>query len=267
MKKEAIVLFLAILSLAVVLAVQPTPHQFYGSVEYNGNLVAGNCEMTVRTTKAPVFSIECTTYTGKYGYNPYHCIVESQSPNNDFVQFYLNGVKIGEKKFESFGYTEMNFNLSTDPNCVIAPACGDSICNSGETCSTCSQDCGQCAGSSSSGSSSGGGSSSSSGGGGGSSSSSSGGGVILINNLSNNSSSNLSGSSSDDAFLSLGVDTPANGETQDKKNIGGGITGGVIGFARSDTGTGMIIALVIILAGIGVILFSNKNRLPENATN
>jgi len=43
-------------------------------------------------------------------------------------------------------------------NCT-APFCGDGVCNNGESCSTCSQDCGTCGGSSSG--SSGGGSSSS----------------------------------------------------------------------------------------------------------
>ena len=49
------------------------------------------------------------------------------------------------------------------------------------------------------------------------------------------------------------------GETEKQENIGAGITGGVVGFMKSGLGFGLIIGILIILAGIGVVMYKNKS--------
>ncbi len=127
-------------------------------------------------------------------------------------------------------------------NCS-APYCGDTICNNGETCSTCPGDCGVC---SSSSSSSGSGSSSS-----GSGSSSSGSGDNDETNNDNIINLNYPKEDNTDKDIDLNYN-------EEQETISSGITGGVIGFVKSGAGIGLIFAFIIIVLVIGVIAITKK---------
>ncbi len=138
---------------------------------------------------------------------------------------------------------------------VDVPICGDLNCEAGEDCSTCPTDCGVCIPSGGSGGGGSGGGGSSGGGGGGSSGGGGGGGSAIT--LSDTSSSSNSGSGSGDEE---NPDEELLDETQKETNVGGSITGGIVGFMKSGTGMGLSIAIVLILAGIGVMVFRDKKK-------
>jgi hypothetical protein len=109
----------------------------------------------------------------------------------------------------------------------LSEYCGDGICNSGETCSTCATDCGVCP----------------------------------DNNGGSSSGSRSSSSSSSSNSLSLtGDDTnsESSDETSEEISVGAGMTGGVIGSSGSGTGIMLILTLIIIILGIGVVLITKK---------
>jgi len=129
--------------------------------------------------------------------------------------------------------------------CTLLLYCGDSICNNGETCSTCAADCGAC----STGGSSGGGGGSSGGGGGSFNP------TTNTNTQTTNNTVDLSFEIETDESINLD-------SNENQKTTGPGITGGVIGFAKSGIGIGLIIGIIIILAGIGVMFMTRKS--PKN---
>ncbi len=51
--------------------------------------------------------------------------------------------------------------------------------------------------------------------------------------------------------------------TVSQRKLGRGITGSVIGFAKSGVGTGLGMGILIILAGMGVIIFRNKKKAKK----
>ncbi|MBI2045563.1 hypothetical protein HYT23_05895 [Candidatus Pacearchaeota archaeon] len=247
MDKRLIAVFMLIFVVGFVLAI-PMPHQFYGDITYNGQPVPGQCTITAKTVD---FTTECKTNNGQYGYSPFMCIVDGN--DGDEITFSLDSKIIGTSIFESFANTKLNFAINFSTNCPIAQYCGDGVCNNGETCSSCSGDCGQCSSSSSSSSSSSGGGGSSSGGGG----SSSGGGKKPSNNgttlLNTNNTNNTS-----TGVINLNVED--NNEEENQQGQGARITGGVIGFVSSGSGLGMIFAVLVIVAGLGVILLKGRNQ-------
>lgn len=52
-------------------------------------------------------------------------------------------------------------------------------------------------------------------------------------------------------------------ETEEKISRGAGITGAVIGFAKTKTGIGLIFAIIIIILGIAIMSSKGKKNLPE----
>jgi hypothetical protein len=137
-------------------------------------------------------------------------------------------------------------------NCS-APECGDSICNNGETCSSCPGDCGACPAPATT---------SSEGGSGGSSRGHGGGGFVpkrITNTSVNDTNSNLNESN-----VNSGVDT--NGLNENKETTKGflGLTGlsinGISSFIKTPAGKGIsILVLVVIVLGI-FFAFKFKNK-------
>lgn len=158
--------------------------------------------------------------------------------------------------------------------------CGDGTCNSDETCSSCSDDCGACAPAPSGGSSGGGG-----GGGGGSG----GGGSGTKTSTTGGSSVDLSSSTGQTCTESWVCDEWSDSKDEcgvrtctDSNNCGTielkpeterecsltakffGITGAVIGFVKSPSGIGLIVAVVLIVAGLGVMGLRKKQASKTN---
>jgi len=114
-------------------------------------------------------------------------------------------------------------------NCTLGLYCGDGTCNNGETCSSCSTDCGSC--------SSGSSSSSSSGGGGGSSSY-----IITVPTNNTNSTSGTISLTSEEDSLNSEIDS----------NNKAGMTGAAIGLNKGTIGAGIVIILVILIIGFTI---------------
>ncbi len=130
-------LIFSIFILGVALAAPGIPHQFYGFVTING--APANGALIV----AKINNVEVSrtlSSNGNYGYNPNIFYVPDPNSNNagKRIDFYLSGTLVANKYFESGTSTKLDFNLG------IAPFCGDTSCNAGETCSTCATDCGVC---------------------------------------------------------------------------------------------------------------------------
>ena len=139
---------------------------------------------------------------------------------------------------------EYNYICTGQPSICVErqdPFCGDGSCNDGETCSTCSQDCGSC----SSGSSPGGGSPS-----GGSPSSSSttpnDDGIIVL----------------DETEEEVEEETP---EETEEQNVGTGL-GAVIGFIKTGKGIGLIFGLIVVVLA-GIVLIAQKRKVVKQGVN
>jgi hypothetical protein len=126
---------------ASVFATPGVPHQFYGSVTSNGNAVADDLMITVKIGSTEVAAT--VTKDSAYGKSP--DIFYVQDPNNNRagknLEFYVNGIKATGYTFSNGASTRLNLDVAGLP---VPLSCGDGSCNNGETCSTCSSDCGSC---------------------------------------------------------------------------------------------------------------------------
>ncbi len=132
------------------------PQQFYGSVTVNGVPAP---DFVIITAKHDGDNVEQGfTEGGKYGHStPAFIVALHSSHEGDTIELYVQNVKAAEYPFTAGESTELNLDVT------IANFCGDGKCESGESCSSCSRDCGSCSGG---GGTSGGGGGGSGGGGG-----------------------------------------------------------------------------------------------------
>lgn len=129
---------------------------------------------------------------------------------------------------------EYNYVCTGQPSICVEkqdPYCGDGYCNGGETCSSCSQDCGKC--------DTGG----NNGGGGGSSSSS---GTIVLDNQQED-------TGTEDEETEILNDKTA--KTEERTGTG---LGAVIDFVKSIQGWGLAFGLIILVLGIVVFVAQKK---------
>ncbi len=268
MNKLIFLLASLILLIGIVNAAPPLPCAFYGEVTLNNDSLPNGYFLTAKIND--VVSGECAVVNGKYGYGDDSCVLVYYEDNLK-IDFYIGSTKIGEGQFIDKAITNLDFSLDALPDysgnsangvCEIGLGecyfnildCGveqtnvcatNGVCDSliGETCSNAPQDCGVCPStpSSSGGGGSGDSGGSSSGGGGGS-------GTTFYSTQSND------GGTGDELLSTTNL-----GETEKQENIGAGITGGVVGFMKSGLGLGLIIGILIILAGIGVVMYKNKS--------
>jgi hypothetical protein len=144
-------------------------------------------------------------------------------------------------------------------NCS-APYCGDGTCNNGETCTTCSGDCGACPSSGGGGSSGGG----SSGGGSSGGSSSVGSSSTIANNSVNSTTQNTtfeSSENSENTNLETEEEEKIISKIMGAMKITGSmkkITGAVIGNTKTKIGIGIIIAIIILIIGTKIILHKKE---------
>ncbi len=136
MEKKSLFIFVLLISLiGLIYAIPqlPFPHQFYGSIEVNGEPANNNVIV------AEIGNEEYSTIIndGWYGINPNLFFVgEIDSNSGELITFYVGGMEAESFVFEKDGYTRLNFSLTTE--------CGDSFCLGSETCSNCEEDCGIC---------------------------------------------------------------------------------------------------------------------------
>jgi hypothetical protein len=215
--RKQIACLMALFVLGLASATIPTPHGFYGEVDYSdGTLIQESLTITAKISGTIVGNSNLVN-------GAYDLVVESE--NGGTIDFYVDGQSnsIGNYIFTGFAVTELNFTTS--------------LANPNQATSS----------SSSSGSSSGGG-----GGGGRSSSSSSG---TTVSTQTTDNSINLNTETENNGNINL-----ISNENQKKTNPG--ITGAVIGFAKTPGGISLMIAVLIILAGIWVMTL--RKEPPQN---
>ncbi len=166
-------------------------------------------------------------------------ITDEDGGTGGTIEFYIGDKKAKETfNFETFSVitTNLTFTISSDDEEI--EFCGDNICNNGETCSTCSSDCGVC----SSGSSSGGSGSGSS----------SGSSSNYIS--SSNSINNQSEEGNENEVLDLSIEKLK--EKDKNTHIGTGLT--IANFVKSGAGIILMLIVLVIALIVGVIAFKNK---------
>lgn len=255
-------LFLILISLSFISALS-YPHAFHGTAKYNNGTNIPNGYIISGEVNG-VISGSTTISDGKYD-----LVAVDEVGNGGEVKFYINGAEADQTStFIVFEVTELDLTIDSAPptfvgcgdnsckldeNCSSCPAdcgscpafCGDETCDPDETCSSCSSDCGSCPVATSSG----GGSSGGSGGG------SSRGSSFKINSSSvENSSNNYSPLNSEEDEIKTVEELNENSE----KNSKSGITGAVIGFAKTKLGIGLIFAGIIIVLGSIIILIRRR---------
>ncbi|MEW6295290.1 MAG: hypothetical protein AB1467_03260 [Candidatus Diapherotrites archaeon] len=129
--------FILLFSGTIFAAAPVPPHQFYGTVSIGGSPAANGIPIIAKITGTMVAST--VTSNGRYGYDPVFFVYD---PNGDRagkkIEFYILEIKVGEQTFINGGITQLNFTIA---NAV----CSDTFCDPNEeTCSSCSQDCGNC---------------------------------------------------------------------------------------------------------------------------
>jgi len=133
-----IFLSLAILAVFVFASVHyvqafPQPNLFYGTVTVNGVTAPDGVLISAKHQGKDVGG--ALTGGGKY----FLTFALEPTEHGDTIELYIQGTKGGEGTF-STGTTIHEVNLSAN----IANFCGDGKCDSGESCSSCSKDCGAC---------------------------------------------------------------------------------------------------------------------------
>ena len=165
--KKALFLLIMLFSINFICATPMIPVVFNGSTSYSSNP-----SMNLQGYQINV-SIGSSSYKWSVGEvqssNFYEIMVDPQGVSGT-IYFYIGGVKAQETGTYARGaFIIQDLTINTTPSGSPNPYCGDNSCNNGETCSSCSTDCGSCddggdGGGSSGGSSSGGGGGTSSGG-------------------------------------------------------------------------------------------------------
>ena len=146
---------------AVASATPGIPHWFSGSVMINGAPAPDGVSILAKISNIAIS--ETATAGGVYGQAPASIFYVGDVDNNHAgktITFYVSGFEAATAIFTNGAVTKLDLSVT---GVVI---CGDNVCDSTESCSSCSKDCGACPSTTppSSGGSSGGG-----GGGGGSS--------------------------------------------------------------------------------------------------
>jgi hypothetical protein len=117
-KKLILITFIGIILLSnVVLAIPGIPHQFYGSVTYNGQSAPDGLSVVAKINGVEVAST--TTSGGRYGYSPIFYVEDPMSDRSGkTINFFVNGVDTGQTAvFQNGGITRLDLT-TTGPSVV-----------------------------------------------------------------------------------------------------------------------------------------------------
>ena len=113
---------------------------FYGDVTVNGIPAPVGLTVTAKYNDNDLASTPIA-YEGIYGQEEFWFNVpdpDTNCENTHLIKFYVEDQYAGEAMFENGIFTKLDLSAT---GIVV---CGDNTCEGGETCSTCSQDCGSC---------------------------------------------------------------------------------------------------------------------------
>jgi hypothetical protein len=136
--RKATIIIVMLLMASSALAQHGLPHKFKGDVVVNGQPAQDGLVVTARVDGKDVAAT--TTSGGSYGYSPDIFYVENpyfSMSEGETIELFVQGIYAAEEEFVNGMSTELD--LSVEGN-----FCGDGICTGGETCSSCSRDCGTC---------------------------------------------------------------------------------------------------------------------------
>lgn len=136
----AILIIVLIFSYKQILLGPPTPppsiHQFYGNVVFANTTAMPNSAVIYALVNGEI-KASSNVANGRYGYTPLFNIENASL--GDVVNFYINysgnNINVANYNFALFELTELN---------LVFSYCGDKVCYSGESCSSCAVDCGSC---------------------------------------------------------------------------------------------------------------------------
>ena len=147
--KIMITVLLCLLVLPIAFAA--FPGDWWGKAYIDGELVPDGTPISAYIND----NLVATTHVGdKLGSGYYELIIEAN--DGDQIIFKIGSIEAGTAVFSDGAHPQLDLSLTE-------PACGDTLCNGDETCSTCPEDCGTCPQSPPSGPSGGGGGGGSSG--------------------------------------------------------------------------------------------------------
>ena len=116
------------------------PHQYYGEVTVNGNPALDGLLITAKSGDKVVGAGQ--TKDGRYGYDNIFVVSDADGTlSGKTIRFYIQGFDTGQTVVFSTDSTAVtNLDLSVSG----VDFCGDGVCSSSESCSTCPDDCGPC---------------------------------------------------------------------------------------------------------------------------
>jgi hypothetical protein len=246
MKTTKLFMIVLVALLALPIAFATMPGDWWGKAYINGTLVPDGTPINAYINDKLVAT---TTVGAKLGHGYYELFIEAN--DGQLITFKIGSVNVTTYTFSDGSHLQLDLNLTS-------AACGDTLCNGGESCSTCSADCGACP-------SSGGGST---GGAGGSSGGSSGGGGSYIppantTNLTNTTESNATAQSNATSQTEENLTTEENlvgnesttTSTTPTAGFWNRITGGAIALFGGNANPIIGIIIVLLIAGFGLWLF------------
>jgi hypothetical protein len=211
------------------------PTVFSGKIIYSVNPAVSLYGLSINYTIGSSFQ-QWKAGTVQSG-NNYEIMVDPMGVSGVF-HFYIGDVEAVETgTYVKGGFILQDLTINTIPTGFVSQYCGDGLCNNGESCSSCSGDCGGC----SSGHHSSGGSSS-----GGSSGGSSSNTAIVLTNPTTNTNTNTN-SNPGSGGVAITGNTVA--DSTNSKGIMGVITSGAV-----------LIALIIAVIVLGIIVLVLPKR-------
>ena len=142
MKKTPLLAILLLFSISFIAAVPIVSTVFEGTVSYTGDSGANLAGYSINVS---IWSSSVNWSVGTVGANNHFEIMVDPQGTGTLIHFYIGDVETVETgTYIMGGYVEQDLTITSLPTTGQSSYCGDGTCNVGETCSSCSADCGSC---------------------------------------------------------------------------------------------------------------------------
>jgi len=130
--KAKIMIAVLLCLLVLPIAFAAFPGNWWGKVYIKGEQAPNGTPINAYIND----NLVATTKVGnKLGSGYYELFIEGKA--GDTIIFKIGSIEAGTANFTDGSHAQLDLNLTE-------PACGDTLCNGDETCSTCPEDCGAC---------------------------------------------------------------------------------------------------------------------------